>query len=427
MTAITSCASIYSRAWYGDEERELIFPDGWEVHTLAPQAYPALSERQMNKAFSNPIGTRRLADIARDRRNAAIVIDDLSRPTPAATVIPYVLRELIEAGMPQNEIRFVVGGGSHRPLTAEEIAKKVGPDIVAQYEVVCHGFLDGDCKGYGNLSDGMPVYINRVVAEADFKLALGGIYPHSAVGFGGGAKLIIPGVAGAATMWHFHGCHPGRGHAIIDGRDGVLDTRDVAEEAARLIGLDAVVNTVLNYRREIAGLFVGDFIHAHRAGARFALKAYGTEIPDDLRAEADLVVTNCYPLDSDPLQTGKALWMRKYFDRAYTVAINPATDGQFYHGLMHQLDYDRYLKQRHAEAEMNLPVPELNGPGSMLLQSEHFSVNEFVKRHPNDVLFRDWPTLINMLLEKLPEHATVAVFPFGGIQVLSPLTSADSP
>ena len=119
----------------------------------------------------------------------------------------------------------------------------------------------------------MPVYINRVVAESDFKLCLGGIYPHSAVGFGGGAKLMVPGVAGVATMWHFHVCHPDRGHAVIEGRDGVLDNRHVAEEAAAMVGLDAVVNTVVNDRREIAGLFVGDFIQAHRKGAQFALQA----------------------------------------------------------------------------------------------------------------------------------------------------------
>jgi len=316
MSDVSNRAAIYSRAWYGDEQRVLNFPEGWKVHTLAPPVYPALSETQIAEAFAHPIGTPRLVDLARGRRSAVIIIDDLSRPTPAATVIPHILRELDEAGVPKGQIRIVVGGGSHRPLTTREITKKVGPDIAARYDVVCHNFLDGDCVGYGNLADGMPVYINRVVAESDFKLCLGGIYPHSAVGFGGGAKLMVPGVAGVATMWHFHVCHPGRGHAVIEGRDGVLDNRHVAEEAAAMVGLDAVVNTVVNDRREIAGLFVGDFIQAHRKGAQFALQAYGTEIPDALRAEANLVVTNCYPLDADPLQTGKAVWMRQYFERA---------------------------------------------------------------------------------------------------------------
>lgn len=409
---------MHSRAWYGDEERVFPFPESWNVVTLEPTKTPALSDEYIEAAFDNPIGTPRISEMARGKRSAAIVVDDLSRPTPAARVLPYVLNELEKAEVPAGEIRIVVGGGSHRPLTREEIIKKVGPDVAANYEVTNHDFLSGDCRGFGNLPDGMPVYINRIVADADFKICVGGIYPHGSVGFGGGAKLIIPGVAGAATMWHFHGCHPGRGHAVIEGRDGVLDHRHVAEEAARLLGLDVIVNAVINCRREIAGLFVGDFIGAHRAGARFALEVYGTEIPDDLRHNADVVVTNCYPLDSDPIQTGKALWMRSHFDRAYTVAINPATDGMCYHGLFHHLDYGRYLRQREAEPETALPEPAIDGPEHLLLLSEHFTANEFARFHPNDVLFRNWDTLITMLAGKVPRNATAVVFPFGGVQVL---------
>lgn len=416
---MTNHAKMYSRAWYGDEELTLEFPDGWEVHTLSPDEKPALSEAALEAAFGQPIGTPRIAELARGKRSAAVVVDDLSRPTPVTPLIPLILRELEQAGIPHSEIRFVIGGGSHRPLTTEEIVRKVGPDVAANYEVTNHDFLSGECRGYGNLPDGMPVYIDRTVAAADFKMCLGGIYPHGAVGFGGGAKLIVPGVAGAATMWHFHGCHPGRGHAVIEGRDDVLDNRHVAEEAASLIGLDVVVNTVLNHRREIAGLFVGDFVQAQRTGARFALEAYGTVIPEDLRSRTDLVVTNCYPLDSDPIQTGKATWMRKHFDHAYTAAVNPAIDGQFFHGLFHQLDYGRYLKQREEEPPMALPSPVLNGREQMLIWSENFRVDEFVKRHPRDILFREWPDLISKLSEKLPPHATVAVFPFGGLQILS--------
>lgn len=419
MTTTMNYATMYSHAWYGDEELTLTFPDGWDVHTFAPPEKPALSEEAIAAAFGNPIGSRRIAELAAGRRSAAIIIDDLSRPTPVAVVLPFVLAELEQAGIPKQEVRFVVGGGSHRPLTPEEIVRKVGRDIAEQYEVTSHNFLNGDCQGYGNLPDGMPVYINRVVAEADFKMCVGGIYPHGAVGFGGGSKLMVPGVAGAATMWHFHMCHPGRGHAVIEGRDGVLDHRHVSEEAARLVGLDAVVNLVINHRREAAGVFVGDFVQAQRAGARFALEAYGTVIPDEIRKRADLVVTNCYPLDSDPIQTGKATWMRGYFDHAYIVAVNPATDGQCYHGLFHQLDYGRYLSRRASEPKATLPEPALNGRESLLVWSEHFTVNEFRKQHPRDVLFRDWQTLIALLSEKLPQPAAVAVFPFGGVQILA--------
>ena len=418
MTA-KNTATMYSRAWYGDEELALTFPSGWEANTIAPKDAPKLSNAGIEAAFGQPIGTPRIAEMARGKRSAAIIVDDLSRPTPAATVVPFLLRELLEAGIPKSEIRFVVGGGSHRPLTDEEIAKKVGADVASEYEVTSHNFLSGDLRALGSLDSGLPIYINRVVADADFKICLGGIYPHGSVGFGGGAKLIVPGVSGFATMFYFHTFSPSRGHAVIERRGDEPDHRDVAEAVAKVLELDVIVNVVINSKREVARVFVGDIVKAHRAGAHFALETYGTEIPDEIRKETDLVVLNCYPLDSDPIQTGKAFWVRRHFDHAYTIAINPASDGICYHGLFDRVDYARFLKQRAEQKPMELPPPKIGTSDQLLVWSEHFPVDDFYKKHPNDILFREWDTLINLLAKKLPENAKVAVFPCGGIQVLA--------
>lgn len=411
--------TMYSRAWYGDEELTLTFPESWEVKTLASKDAPRLSEAGIEAAFGQPIGTPRISEMARGKSSAAIVVDDLSRPTPAAEVIPFLLRELSQAGVPKNEIRFVVGGGSHRPLTDEEIAKKVGADIAAEYEVTNHDFMGGDLRALGNLSDGMPIYINRVVADADFKICLAGIHPHPAVGFGGGAKLILPGVAGFATMFYFHTYCPQRGRSVIERRSDEPDHRDASEAVAKVLGLDVIVNTVLNSRREVAGVFVGDLVKAHRAGAQFASETYGTKIPEAVRKETELIVINCYPLDADPVQTAKSLWASELFDHAYTIVVNPASDGICYHGLFDRMDYARYLKRKAERKPTALPAPEIDTPDQLLFWSEHFPVDDFYKKHPNDILFREWDTLINRLEEKLPTTAKVAVFPCSSIQVLA--------
>lgn len=416
---MTNTATVHSRAWYGDEPLTLNFPKGWEVEILGPKDAPALSDEQIERAIAEPIGTPRIAELAKGKKSAAIVVDDLSRPTPAAKVIPFLLRELTEAGISKSEIRFVVGGGSHRPLTEEEMAKKVGDDIATEYEVTSHDFMSGDLQGYGSLDNGMPIYINKVVADADFKICLGGIYPHGAVGFGGGAKLIVPGISGFATMFYFHTFSPSRGHAVIEKKGNTPDHRDFAEEVAAVIGLDVIANTVLNSKREICGLFVGDYVQAHRAGAHFALETYGTEIPLQSRKETDLVVLNCYPLDSDPIQTGKALWASNYFEKAYKMVLNPACDGICYHGLFDQIDYTRYLEQRLEKIPPETPEPELGNLDQIHVWSEHFLVDDFYKKHSNGILFRDLEQLIQLFAEKLPANAKVAVFPFAGIQVLA--------
>ncbi|MCG9134748.1 DUF2088 domain-containing protein [Candidatus Poribacteria bacterium] len=413
-------ATVHSRAWYGDEELTLNFPTGWEVEVLGPKDAPVLSDTQIQQAFAEPIGTSRISELAKGKTSAAIVVDDLSRPTPAATVIPFLLRELASAGVPKSEIRFVVGGGSHRPLTDEEMAKKIGADVAAAYEATSHDFMSGDLKALGNLSNGMPVYLNRVVAEADFKICLGGIYPHGAVGFGGGAKLVVPGIAGFATMFYFHTFSPGRGHAVIERTGSEPDHRDFSEEVASVLGLDVIVNTVLNTRREICGLFVGDYVQAHRKGAHFALDTYGTEIPEANRKETDLVVLNCYPLDSDPIQTGKALWATHYFEKAHRMALNPASDGICYHGLFEEIDYARFSQQRAERTQSELPPPELGTQDQLHVWSEHFLVDDFYKKHPGALLFRDLDQLIALFAERLPSQAKVAVLPSAGIQVLAP-------
>ena len=348
-------------------------------------------------------------------------------------MLPYVLEELAEAGVPKAETVIVVGGGTHRPLTEEEMVKKVGAEVAAAYATTSHDFMAGDLVAYGSLDDGTPVYINRVVAEAEFKICVGGIYPHPSVGFGGGAKLIVPGVAGFATIFHFHSFSARRGQGnierqkpspgeaaevtLIDG--GVRDHRDVAEEVASLIGLDMIVNCVLTSRRQIAGLFVGDMVEAHREGARFAQRTYGTAIPHRLRQEADLVVCNAYPLDADPIQGSKALWPRQYFEREpYTIMLNAASDGISYHGLHQQLPWPQYLKRRAAADATPDPAATVDGRESLLVVSEHFLAAEFAMKHGGDQLFRSWETVIEQLAAKLPEDATVAVFPNTSIQIL---------
>ena len=417
---MNNTATVYSRAWYGDTELTLNFPTGWEVEVLGPKDAPVLSDTRIEKAFAEPIGTPRISELARGKKSAGIVVDDLSRPTPAARVIPFLLRELASAGVPKSEIRFVVGGGSHRPLTDEEVAKKIGADVAAEYEATSHDFMSGDLRALGNLSNGMPIYLNRVIADSDFKICLGGIYPHGSVGFGGGAKLVVPGIAGFATMFYFHTFSPGRGHAVIERKGSEPDHRDFAEEVAGVLDLDVIVNTVLNSRREICGLFVGDFVQAHREGAYFALDTYGTEIPEASRKETDLVVLNCYPLDSDPIQTGKALWATRYFEKAHTMALNPASDGICYHGLFEEIDYARFAQQRAERTQSELPPPQLGTQDQLHVWSEHFLVDDFYKKHPGALLFRDLDQLIALFAERLPSEAKVAVLPSAGIQVLAP-------
>lgn len=418
-TVASNQVTMPSRAWYGDIDLTLPFPSTWKLHTLAMKDAPAINTAQIEAAFANPIGTLPIRELAQGRKSATIVVDDVSRPTPASKVIPYVLQELAAAGIPKSEIRFVVGGGSHRPQTPEEFAKKLGAETVRDYAHKSHNFMAGDLKGIGTLEDGTPLYFDPWVVDADFKMTIGGIYPHGAVGFGGGSKLILPGVAGFATMFHFHTFYASRGQGNIERTGNIPDHRDASEAAARALGLDLVVNMVINSHREMAALFVGDFVQAQRAGAHFAQEIFGTEISETLRSTTDLVVVNAYPLDSDPIQTGKALWCRRYFPNARFVVVNPAVDGICYHGLYDRIDWKRYSAQMAAREPITEPEPQLGGTDQTIIWSENYPIHDFPRKQPNDLLVRTWDQVIELLQPTLPEQATVAVFPSSGLQLLA--------
>lgn len=413
MTHVT----LRTKAWMGDEEKPFAFPDGWQATLCPPRDREAMDDAAIQRALANPMGTDRLSHLARGKRSAAILVDDLSRPTPAARLAPSILAELQEAGVPEGGISFVVGGGAHRPLTRAEVVKKLGDSVIERYRVVDHDSYSGTLTGMGNLEDGTPVYVNPAVAEAEVRIALGSILPHPGAGMGGGAKLIVPGVVGIATIAYSHLLFPARPRGCMERQDEVEDIRSHAVQVARFVGLDMIVNVVLNSRREVAGLFVGDVVEAHQAGCRFAETVYGTPIPRPVVDGADIVVINAYPQDYDPVQVAKSQWPFSLFENAYKVLLNPASDGILYHGLTDRMSYVRYLALKERTREMAPPPPPIiRSKEQMIMVSEGFAPHDFYRRYPEGALFASWESLVDALQRVCPS-GQVAVLPCAPIQL----------
>ncbi|MBC8230490.1 DUF2088 domain-containing protein [bacterium] len=409
--------NIRTGMWCGDNDLTLNFPDHWNVSVYKSKDAKALSESEIEHALSEPIGVKQVEELARGKQSAVIIVDDLSRPTPAHQVIPHILPKLKDGGIKDEEIRFVIGGGSHRPLTKEEMGKKVGPDVAAKYEVHNHDVYSGNLVGMGNLEDGTPVYINDVVAHSELKIGVAGMVPHGGGGIGGGGKLIVPGIASYTTIAYNHGLYKGRGRGNFERQGDEKDMRDNAEEVARHIGLDFMVNIVFTSKREIGGLFAGDVVESHRAGGRFAQKVYKTVIPKDEVETTDIVVINCYPQDYDPVQMGKSMWPSGVFKNALKVVIDTASDGISYHGMGHRMDYKRYLRMKANEPEpTNIPEKaEIKSKDTFVLLSSNFPKGEFYNRYSDGALFDNWEEIISQL--KLYNKANVAVMPTPSIQL----------
>lgn len=326
--------------WYGDTELELEFPSSWEVTVcrMAGHDAPRLTDSEIQAAFRNPIGTPRLSQMAHGRKEVVIIFDDLSRPTKVSELVPYVLQELKEGGIKDESIRFVASLGAHGAMKLMDFVKKLGSDIVHRFPVYNHNPFQ-NCTYLGDTSRGTPVSINSEVMSCDLRIAIGSILPHPTAGFGGGAKSILPGVAHIDSITANHRKVGGRSAPTPENPLGKLNpsvgwgrveanaVRLDMEAAARMAGIDVIVNAVVNSHRDTVGLFVGDVVDAHREGVKFARQMYTTDFP----GAVDIIVANAYSKANEAMiavDAGSKLLPEKGGDLVITCNI---PEGQICH------------------------------------------------------------------------------------------------
>ncbi|MBC7339161.1 MAG: nickel-dependent lactate racemase [Firmicutes bacterium] len=291
---------------YGAGTVRFELPPEWEVEEVAFRHYPVEADPvgAIRRALAEPLGTPPLSQIVRAGERVCILVNDSTRKARSELFLPLVLEELNRAGVRDEDVFLVFATGSHRQVGREEMATLVGREVAARVAMFSHDCHDAGLLTFlGTTSRGTPVYINSRVVEADRRILTGSVVHHWFAGFGGGRKALVPGVAGYETIR--------RNHALMlepGCRAGVLDGNPAAEdmmEAARLVGADFLVNTVLNPEGDVLGVFAGDMDLAHREACRLAHRAFA-----GYRAgPADLVIASCggWPKDINVYQSHKAL------------------------------------------------------------------------------------------------------------------------
>jgi len=245
-------------AWLEERDVSISFDKDWQVRVYRLQKARPLQDSDIQNAFSNPTGTKRLSELAKGKKRVVIIVDDLSRPTPAHRFIPTILRELKEAGVGEKSIRMVVAVGGHRPLSDSEIKLKVGESHAERFPIRNHDFASPDLVSMGKIGHGIPMHIDPWVAEADFKIGIGSLIPHDSAGFSGGGKCIVPGVSGFATLLCFHGLFQKRGRGVPTPSAAEEDFRHCIDAIIQKIGLDFIVNCVVHEKREVVNVVAGD-------------------------------------------------------------------------------------------------------------------------------------------------------------------------
>lgn len=266
---------------YGDRPIPVTFPDNWDVHISRIHGYdtPALTEAQIREKLHAAIGTKPISEGAAGKKSAVIIIDDITRPTPCEPIARAVIAELHAAGVPDENIWFIIALGTHGVMYRTEFVRKLGEELVENYEVHNHNLFFNHVF-VGNTSNNVPVEINADVMSADYKIAIGTTMAHSYYGFSGGAKCILPGVSSLRTIMRNHSFttttefNMGNPHTLM---------RSDAEQAARMMGLDFKVDAILNGHAEICNLFAGDFEAEERQAAAYAAEHYAAKFVPDCR------------------------------------------------------------------------------------------------------------------------------------------------
>ncbi|MEC7869083.1 MAG: nickel-dependent lactate racemase [Candidatus Poribacteria bacterium] len=293
---------------YGRGEIGVDVPNPNLISVLTSQEFPPIEnpEQAILDALETPTDSPALSEMAKNRKSATIVISDITRPVPNKLILPPMLRIIEEQGVPREEIRILIATGIHRPNEGDELLEMVGSQIMENYQIVNHFSQKQETLiNLGQTQNGTPVLINRLYVESDLKVISALIEPHLMAGYSGGRKAICPGLASIETMKIMHGPqileHPKASVGILEGNPFHAE----ATEIALMAGVDFSLNVTINDRRQLTGVFAGDMVNAHLAGAKFAEKQTKATLPEP----ADVVIVSCagYPLDTTFYQAIKGV------------------------------------------------------------------------------------------------------------------------
>jgi nickel-dependent lactate racemase len=259
---------------------------------------------EVERALKEPIGAKRLSEIAKAEHKVAIVVDDATRHAPSDVMLLPVLAELNAAGVKDENVTVIFGCGTHRAVKTEEATKLLGAEVLKRVKTVSHDCKAQDLVYVGTTkTHGNKVYLNRTFAEADVKVLVGDVGFHYYAGYGGGRKSVLPAISGEETIKH--------NHALLlhaNARTGVLGGNPVHEdmtEATRLAKADFILNVVTNSKGEIVKAFAGDLEQAFLEAVKSVDDMYRVTV--DRRADIVVASPGGYPADMDLFQAYKAL------------------------------------------------------------------------------------------------------------------------
>ncbi|MEM2982155.1 MAG: lactate racemase domain-containing protein [Candidatus Bathyarchaeia archaeon] len=395
-------------AWFGQKYLDLDFPDDWKTILLPMNGYakPMVAGDAVKKALKEPYHTKPLVKLAEGKREVAIVVDDMTRPTKAYQILPYILGELKAAGISDDHIRFIMGGGLHGAWYRYDFAKKIGEENVERYPVYNHNPFS-NCERVGETGWGTPVEVNAEYNSCDLKIGIGAVLPHPMTGYGGGAKIILPGVSSFNTVYH--------NHVTVHKKNPPLDslwgfvkgnvTRADIDEAGRIAGMNMKVDVLVNGVGDCAGIYAGDLQEAFVQAVAEARNHYSTP---DFPSDVDVIVANTYA-KANEAALALSSWRHRLKEDGVMVLIAQAPEGQTTHYLV-----GKFGKRQYGPGGSLTPDV---GFKKLIVYSEYKTPDPLLPIAESKVVWvKTWKEVLEEVKSSFTHKPKVAVLPNAEIQ-----------
>jgi nickel-dependent lactate racemase len=291
--------------------------------------------------------------------------------------------------------------------------KKLGEEIVENYAVYNHDPFQNTVR-VGRTPTGVELWFNREFMACDLKIGVGCITPHVHVGFGGGAKIILPGVAGIESINQFHNQlyrDPTR-HGLGKFENNIMRAEcDAAGDAA---GLNFKVDCLVNRRGQITNVYAGPFRATHAAGAEEGKEHYAVSHATGY----DLAICNAYAKANESAIALLFSLMLLKPREGTAVLISDAPEGQVPHYVMRTWGSD-YGGRHYA--------PKPKGFRQMLMKKlivlapypDRTSL-DLICHIDDAIIVKTWPEVLAILEKDFPGSAKVAVVQDGTMQYMKP-------
>jgi nickel-dependent lactate racemase len=423
--------------YLGQDKKEYFsLPKGWDplyfVETEDGATIPSI-EQMTREVLSKPAGPLPFQALLSRAKSIAIIVDDATRPTPVARILGSLLSHLAESGFSSERITIVVAIGTHEIMEKKALETRLGAGVLSRYKVVQHNARQSDLVPVQIPDDGRVVKISPAVAQADLRVGISSVLPHPMAGYGGGPKIVMPGICNFEFIRDHHMRHVGHQRSVA----GVTKGNPFHEDCmrvARAVRLDFSLNCVYNQKGQIIRIIGGSLESAFGEAVDLCLKKLGHKFEE----KVDVTITSTYPHthghqfckglsapDVITKSTGAILLV------APVVTPIPADFLNSFHVIEKKSHNNSaaYVKEALSKGEAFLPDKSIDfnmAMSTMFLRPKirAILVSPNISRKEAETMGLDYSSSIEegiKLLGKLYPSARVAIFPSGGLIV--PITS----